>query len=251
MAQQVAIISDIHANLSALKAVLEDIQRIGIKDVWCLGDIVGYGPQPLECYQLVMQTCSIVIKGNHELALLPGGGERFNSRAKNAIDWTRQKLASSENGSEILKKIADLPVSFHHDGILFAHGSPAEPTTEYLLPRDAANKAKMQRQFDLIEGYAFVGHTHFPGVIEQNEAFVRPEDMLANIYMLDYDVKAIINVGSVGQPRDKNPAACYVTFGGDSVVYRRVNYDVDATRKKIYMIPQLDDFLGDRLAIGK
>lgn len=248
-----AIISDIHANLAALQAVLADIDSIGAKEIWCLGDIVGYGPQPVECLQLARERCKIIIRGNHELALRPGGGERFNLRARRAIEWTRATIAAAEGGSEWLSWLETLPTHFKYEDILFVHGSPREPTEEYLMPRDSQNPQKLQPQFDLIERYAFCGHTHFPGVFEEGEeGFVRPEDMMGgNIYMLDYTVKAIINVGSVGQPRDKNPMSCYVIFDGNSVVYHRVKYDPGETRKRIYAIPPLDNFLGDRLVVGK
>lgn len=246
-----AILSDIHGNLAAMRAVLADIERVGVDEIWCLGDIVGYGPNPVECFKLAMKHCSIMIMGNHEKALAPGGGDRFNRRAKQAIDWTRATLLADPQGEKITAKLLSLPKCFSRQGILFAHGSPAETTDEYLMPRDARNPAKMKKQFDIIEGYAFVGHTHYPGVIEEGHDFVPPEKMMMNVYMLDYDTKAIINVGSVGQPRDKNPDACYVTFDGDSVVYRRVPYRVADTRARVLATPGLDDFLGERLLEGK
>lgn len=247
-----AIISDIHGNLAALEAVLRDIHRLGIHEIWCLGDMVGYGPQPVECYQRVKEEASIVIMGNHEKALAPGGGERFNARAKRAIDWTRNTIAKAKDGPAMLEEMTRLPTHFTRDHILFVHGSPTDPTDEYIMPRDAADPTKTKRWFEKIEGYVFVGHTHFPGVIEEGQSFIPPEAMMGSgIYMLDGNVKAIINVGSVGQPRDRNPKACYVTFDGDSVVYRRVAYDVEATRKLIYRIPELDRSLGDRIVEGK
>lgn len=248
---QCAIISDIHGNLPALKAVLADIDRIGVSEIWCLGDIVGYGPQPLDCWKLVKERCSIIIMGNHEKAMVNNSADRFNARARKAIEWTGKVIRGDAEGEAIMAEIANLPKNFERDGILFVHGSPADNTDEYLMPRDARNATKMKRQFDVMEGYVFVGHTHFPGVIEEGQAFVPPEYMLMNLYMLEYDIKAIINVGSVGQPRDKNAKACYVTFDGDSVVYRRVPYNVQETRKRIYAIPALDNFLGDRIVKGQ
>ncbi len=248
---QCAIISDIHGNLAALEAVLADIERVGVSEIWCLGDMIGYGPQPVECYRRVTDACSIVIMGNHEKACVTGSADRFHARARSAIEWAEARIREEADGEEILQAIRKLPKSFERDGILFVHGSPSEPTDEYIMPRDARNQAKMQKQWDVMEGYVFIGHTHFPGVIEEGLPFVCPEEMLMNVYMLEYDIKAIINVGSVGQPRDKNPQACYVTFDGDSVVYRRVDYDPQVTRKFIYGVPALDNFLGDRLVDGK
>lgn len=247
-----AIISDIHGNYAALKAVLADIDSLkDISEVWCLGDIVGYGPQPVECYNLAMERCSIVIKGNHEKALEPGGADRFNQRARKAIEWTYRTIAASPKGQQILTEISNLPKSFSREGMLFVHGAPSDPTNEYLMPKDSLRPDKMRREFTLFETYCFVGHTHFPGVIEENEPFVRPEDMMMGIYLLDNVCKAIINVGSVGQPRDHNPKACYMIFHGDSVSYRRVAYDVELTRRLIHQIPDLDPLLGDRLVAGR
>lgn len=247
-----AIISDIHGNLTALEAVLRDIDGVGVEEIWCLGDIVGYGPQPLECLRVARERCSIVVRGNHEVALKPGGGEKFNVRARSAIDWTREAIASAPDGAEWFAWLETLPTHFTYEDILFCHGSPRDPTEEYLMPKEPKNSPKMKAQFERMERYAFVGHTHYPGVFEEGENFTPPERMLAgNLYMLDYSVKAIINVGSVGQPRDRNPRACYVTFDGDSVVYRRVAYDVGKTRALIHKVAALDPFLGDRLVEGK
>ena len=249
---QCAIISDIHGNLAALEAVLADIEKVGVKEVWCLGDVIGYGPQPIECFKLAVEKCSIIVRGNHEKALVTGASERFTARARRAIEWTRRPTLGSQIGEEVLDAVQKWPTFFERKDIMFTHGSPRAPTDEYLMPRDARNQTKMGAQFERMKRYAFVGHTHFPGVIEEGEAFVPPEDMLGgNLYMLEYEVKAIINVGSVGQPRDRNPKSCYVTFDGDSVVYRRVEYDASRTRKLIYMAKGLDDFLGDRLLEGK
>lgn len=251
---QYAIISDIHANLAALEAVFADIDNAGVREVWCLGDIVGYGPQPVECLELARERCKIIIKGNHEGALVPGGGEKFNARARRAIEWTRQTIEAEANGGEWLAWIQNLPTHFTYEDILFCHGSPNDPTNEYLMPRDARNPKKMGAQWEKFERYAFVGHTHFPGVFEEGEReFTPPEEMMCGLqtYMLDYECKAIINVGSVGQPRDKNPSSCYVLFDGDSVKYRRVAYDFNKTRRLIHRVEELDNFLGDRLVVGK
>lgn len=248
-----AIISDIHANLAALTAVLADIdQQRDVKEIWCLGDIIGYGPDPLECYQLVRERCSLIIKGNHEKGLEVGGADKFNAIARLAIEWTHNVIKKSPKGAQILADIAATPTSFERNSMLFVHGSPMDPTSEYLLPDDAARVKKMQAQFALFQNYCFVGHTHHPGVFEENiTEFNRPEAMMHNIYFLDNACKAIINVGSVGQPRDHNPHAGYVTFLGDSVRYHRVAYEVEVTRQKIYAIPELNDKLAERLVVGK
>ena len=250
---RVAVISDLHANLAALQAVFDDIDALGIREVWCLGDIVGYGPRPAECARLVRERCAAIIKGNHETALEPEGAFRFTLRARAAIAWTRGELDGQPDGAELVKWLQELPPSFEKGDRFFVHGSPAEPTEEYLMPRDAGNPYKMDSQWPRVRQYAFCGHTHIPGVFEEGvEHFTRSEEMLGgNAYLLDNSAKAIINVGSVGQPRDRNPDACYVTFDGDSVVYRRVRYDVEETRRLILLNTRLDPFLADRLVEGR
>ena len=251
--KRVAVVSDIHANLAAFEAVLADIDALGIQEIWCLGDIVGYGPQPAECARLARKRCAILIRGNHEAALEPEGALRFTLRARTAIAWTREELDRQPDGPELVKWLLSLPAGFEKNDRCFVHGSPCEPTEEYLMPRDAANPYKMNPQWARFDQYTFCGHTHMPGVFEEGvHYFTKPDDMLGgNAYLLDNSAKAIINVGSVGQPRDRRPDACYVTFDGDSVVYRRVPYNVADTRERILLNPRLDPFLGDRLLEGR
>jgi predicted phosphodiesterase len=244
-----AIISDIHANLEALSAVLEDISNAGVNRIVCLGDIIGYGPNPVECLQL-MDKFDVILQGNHELALLEGG-KRFNARAKRAIEWTASELQKTPEGQSLFEKACSLPTQKEEDGILYVHGSPCDPTNEYLLPKLSLRPKLLEPQFEKFSRYCFVGHTHVPGVFEPDAKFERPDSMLMNIFMLDEDGKGIVNVGSVGQPRDRDNRSCYVLFDGDSVVFRRVKYDVESTVKKIYANPMLDNFLGDRLREGK
>ena len=256
MANKCAIISDIHGNLAAFQAVLADIDaQKDISEIWCLGDVVGYGPDPVECYRIARERCSIIIKGNHERAVVdPSSSEKFTPIAKLAINWTSRTLHNAPNSAEIIADISGLETSFERDGMLFVHGSPCDPTNEYLMPADAAKISKMRPQFAAFSSYCFVGHTHHPGVFEPDDSrviFKRPEEMMKGIYFLDNEVEAIINVGSVGQPRDRNPMACYMTFMGDCVRYHRVAYDIEATRKKIYAITDLHNKLGDRLVEGK
>ena len=120
---------------------------------------------------------------------------------------------------------------------------------EYVFPEDIYNQRKMERIFALVEQYCFQGHTHIPGVFSERLSFVSPEEIEFR-YELDSE-KVLVNVGSVGQPRDGDPRACYVLLDGKTVHYRRVDYDFDKTAEKIYPIPELDNFLGDRLREGR
>lgn len=249
-----AIISDIHGNLEALRAVLDDIDRLGIKDVICLGDVVGYGPDPRECLDLVTSIVKFTILGNHEEAVLIGTPPSFTPRAKRALEWTRKVLLQDESEPQDVRdhrrKILEaFKVQCRVDGVQYVHGSPRDPTREYVMARDASDKKKMTEIFACLQDYCFCGHTHTPGVFTL-AGFTHPSDMF-DLYMLGSDEKVLINVGSVGQPRDGDPRACYITFDGDTIVWRRVEYNVEATCQKIYAIPDLDDFLGDRLREGR
>jgi predicted phosphodiesterase len=245
-----AIISDIHGNLEALEAVLADIQQQNVADVYCLGDILGYGPNPRECLDLVMQHCAATILGNHDQAAL-FDPEGFNAGAERAIFWTRQVLESGDaRGNERRWEfLGELPRVRREDNILFVHGSARNPLNEYVFPEDVYNQRKMERIFALVDRYCFQGHTHIPGIFLETLSFLSPEEIDLR-YELTAE-KAVMNVGSVGQPRDGDPRACYVLLDGQTVQYRRVPYDLERTIAKIYKIPELDNFLGDRLREGR
>lgn len=247
----VAIISDIHSNFEALQAVLEDIHSRSIEKVYCLGDIIGYGPNPKECIDLA-QKCQLTLMGNHDEAVIFEPKD-FNLRAEMAVQWTRGELTKNTADKDEAKRRWDFLTQLtevHQEGsTLFVHGSPRKPLREYVFPRDVNDKRKMADIFSRFPGVCFVGHTHVPGIFTEDCKYAHPSELF-NIYILD-SRKTLVNVGSVGQPRDGDRNACYVTFDGDSVVFRRVPYDVDKTVGKIYAIPSLDDSLGDRLRDGR
>ena len=281
-----ALISDIHGNLEALEVVLDDIKAQGITEIICLGDIIGYGPNPRECIDLVMERCAVSLLGNHDQGALydPDG---FNVPAERAIFWTREQLESTsdrENNEKRWEFLGELPRTHRFDQFLFVHGSPRNPLSEYIFPEDIYNQRKMERLFQLVERYCFQGHTHVPGVFTETYQFFSPEE-IDHEYTLG-DGKVMINVGSVGQPRDGDNRACYVILedGRDSrasfdtiivepidladpnssthvgpsptgglvrVTFRRRPYDFEKTIKKIYAIDELEPFLGDRLRQGR
>ena len=246
-----ALISDVHSNLEGLEAVLADIQSQGITEIYCLGDIIGYGPNPRECIDLIMK-CDVCILGNHDQGAL-FDPEGFNSGAERAIFWTREQLESPRGNQEQNAKrwdfLGELPRSRRENGFLFVHGSARNPLNEYVFPEDIYNPRKMEKIFALIEQHCFQGHTHVPGVFTLNQRFYSPED-INHQYRLGSE-KTMTNVGSVGQPRDGNPKACYVVLEDDLLTFRRVDYDVEKTIRKIYETPELDNFLGDRLREGR
>jgi diadenosine tetraphosphatase ApaH/serine/threonine PP2A family protein phosphatase len=247
-----ALISDIHSNIEGLNAVLEDIRQQEIDEVYCLGDIVGYGPNPRECIDEVMN-CKVCLLGNHDQGAL-FDPEGFNTGAERAIFWTRAQLESGGAMASSHRRwdfLGELPRN-HQDGPhLFVHGSPRNPLNEYVFPEDIYNRRKMEKLFALIEKYCFQGHTHVPGVFTEDFRFLSPDD-IGHEYRLE-EGKAMINVGSVGQPRDGDPRACYAILENEDKVvrFRRVEYSLEETIRKIYEVPELDNFLGDRLRDGR
>jgi len=248
-----AILSDVHANLAALEAVLQDIEQQGVNRIVCLGDIVGYGPEPKECIDLAFGF-EVTILGNHEQALMEQfRGSNFNERAKGSLSWTRQCLSMLGEDREANARRWDflgaLPVS-HTDGdILYVHGTPRRPVDEYLYPRDVLYRERLHEIFGCMGGLCFNGHTHIPGIWTEDVKYLSPKDVNFT-YRLTRE-KTIVNVGSVGQPRDGDARACYVIFDGHSVVFRRVAYPVERTVGKMKRIASLDPFLAERLFKGR
>lgn len=244
-----AILSDIHGNLAALEAVLADIEGQQVDEIICLGDIVGYGPDPCACLDRAM-TFSFSILGNHDNSAL-FDPEGFNAAAEQAIFWTRRQLECGDSQADSLRRLeflTQMPRTKLEGQILFVHGSPRGPTNEYVFPEDTYNRRKMEKLFSLVPGTCFQGHTHVPGIFTSDLRFIRPGE-LGDHYSLTND-KVMINVGSVGQPRDNDPRSCYVITDGNTVRFRRVEYDIEATVRKIEAISDLDNFLGYRLRDG-
>ena len=246
-----AILSDIHGNLEALTAVLADAKEQGANRIICLGDLIGYGPNPRECIDRVMKF-DVCILGNHDLGAL-FDPEGFSSGAERAIFWTRKQLEDNSEDVEAARRrldfLAELPRHHREDGLMFVHGSARNPLNEYIFPEDVYNARKIEKIFGVVERVCFQGHTHVPGVFTDQMRFLSPSE-LGGKYVLG-DEKCMINVGSVGQPRDGNPLSCYVLLDDHVVNFRRVAYAVNRTVEKIYAIPELDNFLGDRLRDGR
>jgi diadenosine tetraphosphatase ApaH/serine/threonine PP2A family protein phosphatase len=253
-----AIISDIHGNLEALQAVLADIEQHRPERILCLGDIVGYGPDPVECLDLVMKHAEFSVLGNHDQGALfdPSG---WSPAAERAIFWTREQLERRPPGGGDIadlrwEYLSNLPRTHREGDILFVHGSARNPVNEYVFPEDIYHQRKMESVFGAIERYCFQGHTHVPGIFLEAVPgdlyeFNSPDE-IEFVHQLD-GRKTMCNVGSVGQPRDGDPRACYVLLDGETIRFRRVPYDFETTRQKIHDNPELDDFLGDRLREGR
>jgi len=248
-----AIVSDVHSNLEAFQAVLNDIKQRGVTDIICLGDLIGYGPDPRTCLDMA-GSFNLCLLGNHEEAVLfEAQAQGFNPRATVAVKWTAKQFNMLGDDRQANAKrwdfMGNMPRYYSGNGILLVHGSPSDPTREYVYTTDVRNPNKMERIFGQIEHLCFVGHTHVPGVWTDDMTFRSPDD-LDYVYRIS-PRKTIINVGSVGQPRDNDPRACYALFDGAAVRFIKVAYDFETTIRKIYAIQDLDRSLGDRLREGR
>ena len=256
-----AIISDIHSNLEALTTVLADISERGIKTIYCLGDVVGYGPNPRECLDLVIEKTNWCVMGNHDYAVFYEP-TNFNYAAEQASFWTRDNLEAEDKraprdhrwsflGNLPMAKTLKVKLDGSAATIDFLHASPRKPINEYIFPDDVySNPVKVKVLFEKVRHVCFVGHTHLPGVFIDEPDFYLPDE-LGNVYPIVEDEKAIINVGSVGQPRDRDNRASYVFIEDNEVNFVRLDYDYETTMKKIRAIEELDDFHAERLRNGR
>lgn len=254
MPDRYAIVSDIHSNLEALTEVFRDIDARKIEKVQCLGDVVGYGPDPEICTDMTRDRCDKTIRGNHDEALFTGA-DRFNPFARAAIRFTRERLKPGflrgrRQNAERWEWLRNLPLTFRQGDALFVHGSPRDPVNEYVYQEDVFfNTDKLNEIFEATERVCYCGHTHMPVVIRSDFKTLVPRDE-ANFFQLEEGFKYIVNVGSVGQPRDRDNRACYVEVDGDVIRYHRIPYDFKATAQKINAEPLLDEILGTRLERG-
>lgn len=233
-AVRLAIISDIHSNLPALEAVLIDLQKAKPDAVLCLGDVVGYGADPLACVKLVREWCDAVVLGNHDLAVATGEGiEMLPDHGQVAAEHNADELEDAD-----LTWLANLPLTQVIHDVTLAHASPQFP--ERWMRIESFFLAQEQfRHFET--NVCFVGHTHMPGVLSETLGVLRPRA----------GHRFIINAGSVGQPRDGDPRACYGIFDSDTYHsdLKRVPYNVDRARQRIRE-EGLPSSLGRRLERG-
>ncbi len=249
----IAIVSDIHSNIEALTAVMADCEANDVDDIVCLGDVIGYGPRPLDCLDMARTKFKFALLGNHEEAVLYGA-VGFNPKAKAAIDWTRDQFMADGEEEELRNArwqfLGELPESVDEDdGVSFVHGSPRDPTREYVFPNDVLNPEKVKEIMEGIGRVCFNGHTHTPGILTEGGQFLIPQDT-DTVYELQ-DEKVLVNVGSVGQPRDGDNRSCYVLFDGNRLIYRRVVYDFETTMEQISKIERLPEYLALRLREGR
>jgi diadenosine tetraphosphatase ApaH/serine/threonine PP2A family protein phosphatase len=224
---KILVFSDIHANLTALQTVIQDAGDFDA--AWCLGDLVGYGPDPTECVELIQQLPDLkCILGNHDAAVIEKINDNaFNQDARTIIDWTQQAMSPAS-----LAYLRNLPERLEIEDVTLAHGSPRQPVWEYLLDtRTATNN------FAYFETpYCFVGHTHLPVVY-----YLGDESRSARLTIPEHHTqmilapRTIINPGSVGQPRDRDPRAAYALFDPEEHLweFRRIAYDVQDVQDRM------------------
>ncbi len=247
-----AIISDIHANLHALYAVIEDVQLEQCTDVVCLGDIVGYNAYPHECLEYIRSLNCPVVKGNHDAEVVEESALRVNPVARQAMDWTRAQLTEEE-----LQWLSRLQYQrIVRSSFTMVHSSLDQPKAwNYIINANDASSS-FSRQFSRI---CFHGHTHVPKVFEWDGRHATEHKDLAAALAADgvvdvplnSDSKYFINVGSVGQPRDGDPRACYAIYDAEAqmVTFRRIEYDI-ASAQQAVLAAGLPEYLAERLGNG-
>ncbi len=240
---RVAILADIHGNLEALEAVLADAAGYGgVDESWCLGDIVGYGPDPTACLASVLEKCRYVVAGNHDMAAAGVIAlADFNDDAAKACLWTSKQLSHKE-----LTHLKKLEMETWVDDFTLVHGSPKDPIWEYLVNVDAARE-----NFSRFETpYCLVGHSHVPLIFEEAHNRARMVVPLPAVMKL-HDKRFIINPGSVGQPRDRDSRASYMIYDSTekTVELRRLSYNITMTQEKM-TAAGLPQYLIKRLTRG-
>ena len=241
-----AIISDIHSNLEALESVLGDMAHQNCGEVISLGDTVGYGGNPNECVELIRGMSVTSIIGNHDKVAL--GVEEpwnFNPVAREAALWTRDELSPGNK-----EHLASLPESEDYGNFIIVHGALSDPD-KYILGRHDA-----EPEFDLLgdRELCFFGHTHVAAAYARKDSEVRninvSPDKEGLYIQIEKQMKYLINPGSVGQPRDRDPRASYIVYDTEGTVeFRRVAYDIESAQKKI-LDAGLNNMLAERLSYG-
>ena len=236
------IFSDLHSNLESLNAFQSNIASIKHDVKVCLGDTVGYGADPNPCLEWVKENSDIILAGNHDYgAVGKTNTDYFNRYAKQACNWTKNELTSIN-----IEFLCSLPVEKVEYGVHWAHSSPFEPKRWHYV-----TSALDRKQFEHFnESVCFLGHTHIPHILE-----LSPDASVNEYYVsqmtLKKDCRYIINAGSLGQPRDRNPNPAFIVYDNElnSIEYHRFPYDITSAQEKIRN-QGLPPFLADRLATG-
>ena len=242
------ILADIHANLEALTAVMEDARvRGGFDAIWCLGDTVGYGPDPNACLEMIWGYSLTVVAGNHDFAAV---GKRttddFNYAAKASAEWTRSQLSK-----EAVRFVEDLPLSVIVEPFTLVHGTLRDPLSEYLLDQETASATLAM----LETKYCLVGHSHMPFICSEISGDDRGPEFLDFTEDQPFplpECRSIFNSGGVGQPRDRDPRSSYALYDSqEGLIWRhRVAYEIGVTQEKM-RLAKLPEYLIERLNHGR
>ncbi|MFH1861025.1 MAG: metallophosphoesterase family protein [bacterium] len=246
------IMSDIHSNLAALESVLIAMETERVDKIICLGDIVGYGPNPNECVERIKEIDGLILAGNHDLAAIGWEDiEWFNSHAKEAIIWTEGQLAAKNK-----EYLSHLPEVISQKDFILVHGSLYHFTDEYIMTGATAKKS-----FELMKhrGLLLIGHTHYPATFFRKQGQLTGTSPIQNLRLTDKDVlrlsndiQSIISVGSVGQPRDGDSRASFGIFDLETrtVTIKKIPYDIKKTQGQM-AAAGLPKYLISRLAMGQ
>lgn len=240
-----AVISDIHANIQALSRVLDRCEKEDVDEIICLGDVVGYGGNPNECCDLLRERCTVVLMGNHDAATVGVmDADYYYESARKVLYWSRSVLTVDN-----FKWLYSLPYTHQRPelDLGFYHAAPILPSGFYYVVRNEEAEA-LTRMKSGLYAHNFIGHSHLTTTYEYNGRKVRD---VTGQYEFQKQRKYLINVGSVGQPRDRNPDACFVIFDSDTKALRhvRVSYDVDGAASRIREVGH-DEKFARRLKLG-
>jgi len=223
----VLVISDIHANLTALEAVLDD--AVSFDEVWCLGDVVGYGPDPNACVERIRELPNLVcLRGNHDSAVTSQTEKsKFNPSAQKALHWTETTLNAPQ-----MTFLKDLPIRLELGEVTLAHGSPRDPMWEYVMDTYSA-----RINFNFFDSaFCLVGHSHVPFFFSQSTSDETPlQEYVEPGKPMDLPDRGLMNPGSVGQPRDNDPRAAYALLDLEDETWtlKRVAYDIEAVQARM------------------
>lgn len=239
------IISDVHGNLEALQAVLSFVNKLEPYQLYCLGDVVGYGAEPAECLETLREEANLILAGNHDLAVAGViSMEDFNPMARASVEWTRRRLDDDD-----IDALSNLPLVYIDGDYCFTHASPIDPMRfgyVHTLEDVASVLSAIGQRF------CFVGHTHLPVLVRMDEKRGRLEIVSEQRVSIERGYRYFINVGSTGQPRDNNPDACVVVLDeeAETMEFLRIPYDISACQDKI-ISQGLPSYLAERLMLAR